>query len=301
MTFIDSHSHLNSEEFKESWQTAVAAAKNNNVSVVINCGGDLSDSEWGTHQANQEPIVYATVGIHPEALTGSAPNMTEATNNLRRLISNSSKVVAIGEIGLDYTLDPDQSPKQAQIDLITPQIALAAELDLPIVLHVRDHKDSTNCFNDMIALLKQFKTSNDRFQALDSRFKSNKKTKPTPYNLEPRTSHLSGVFHCWTGTPDQVKQALDLDFFISFSGILTYKSAGHILDAAAIVPDDRILIETDAPFLTPEPARSKEHPSVNESKYVILTAEKLAQVRNTTLEHIADITTENAKKLFKLK
>lgn len=271
---IDSHSHLNSEEFKNNWQNIVTEAKNAGLSAIINCGSDLADSEWSIAQAQQEPIVYATVGIHPEHLAGQALVMEEQINNLRRLISISQKVVAIGEIGLDYTLDLNLAPKQLQIDLIKPQIELASQLHLPIILHVRDKKDSPDCFNDLVEIIKEYTTSQD--------------------------SSLTGVFHCWTGTPDQAKQALNLGFYISFSGIVTYKSAGHIAEVATQVPDHKILIETDAPFLVPEPARSQIKPDYNQPKYVILTAEKLAQLRHVTTEHIITQTAHNAQTLFNL-
>ena len=288
--FIDSHAHLNSSEFKENWKNAVTEAKNAGLSGIINIGSDLVDSEWGSQQANQEPIVCATIGIHPEHLQGHAPDMGQAINNLRRLIDRYPKIVGIGELGLDYTLDPDLAPKQAQIDLIRPQLALAIELNLPIVMHVRDQKGSQSCFNDTIKLFQEYTTSKPATNAAAT---------PTTHNPQP-TTQLAGVFHCWTGTPDQARQALDLGFYISFSGILTYKSAGHIVDAARIVPDDRLLIETDSPYLTPEPARSKEHPAVNEPKYVILTAEKLASIRQTNTNHIAEVTANNVRRLFKL-
>lgn len=297
MQFIDSHAHLNSPEFKDNWENVVTTAKKAGLSHIINCSGDLADSEWGIAQAEQEPIVYTTVGVHPESLAGQAPNPEQLVNNLRRIIAKSTKAVGIGEIGLDYTLGPAQAPKQAQIDLITPQLNLASDLNLPVVLHVRDQKGSTDCFHDLIQVLQQFTTSKESVKSSVVSRQPNLKSQNS--ELEPH--NLSGVFHCWTGTSDQARIALSLNtFFISFSGILTYKSAGHILDAAAIVPDHRLLIETDSPFLTPEPARSKQHPSTNEPKYVILTAEKLAEVRNTTLSHIAEITTSNAKQLFNL-
>jgi TatD DNase family protein len=289
MQFIDSHAHLNAEQFSGNWENVVTEAKNAGLVSIINIGSDPQDSERGVVQANQEPIVYTTVGVHPESLAGRLPDMAVLINNLRRLISNSQKVVGIGEIGLDYTLDPVKAPKQIQFSLITAQITLALELSLPIVLHVRDQKDSNHCFDDLLVILHQFTTSEKGVQ--------NSNISLTTQKLAPR---LTGVFHCWTGTPAQVQIALNLGFYISFSGILTYKSAGHILDAAKVVPDHRLLIETDAPFLTPEPARSQQHPSTNQPRYVILTAEKLAQVRDTTLGHIAEITTANTKLLFNL-
>jgi TatD DNase family protein len=273
MTFIDSHAHLNAAHFKDNWKDVVTEAKNSGISSIINMGSDLADSEWGVSQAQQEPIVYTTVGVHPEFLTGQLPGMPALINNLRRLVASSSKVVGIGEIGLDYTLDAELAPPQAQHDLIEPQLELALRLGLPVSIHVRDQIGSTDCFNDTLRLIKQFTTSG----------------KP-----------LIGVIHCWTGTVAQASSMLETGFYLSFSGILTYKSAGHITEVAQMVPESKLLIETDAPYLTPEPARSKQHPSVNEPKYVILTAEKLAELRQTDLQTIADSTSANAKRLFRL-
>lgn len=280
MHFIDSHAHLNSNELYD-WEKAVIEAKNAGLSAIINIGSDLADSEKGVAQAKDEPIVYATVGIHPEHLSGQASDMEQQLNNLRRLIDQTPKVVGIGEIGLDYTLDPHLAPKQVQLELLQPQLELASQLHIPVVLHVRDQKGSTDCFNDLVTILKQFTT-----HSLDS--------------SQLTSNRLTGVFHCWTGTPDQAETALELGFFISFSGIVTYKSAGHISDAATMVPDNRLLIETDAPYLVPEPARSDKRTAINEPKYVILTAEKLASLRQTTLQHIAEITATNAQRLFKI-
>src|SRR5690606_28374456 len=119
-----------------------------------------------------------------------------------------------------------------QHELLVKQLRLAHELNLPVVLHVRDQPGKTDCFTDVFTLLNEFTTSDN----------------------DSSTTQLAGVFHCWTGTPDQLTQAILLGFYVSFSGIITYKSAGHILDAAKSAPLDRILIETDAPYLTPEPA-----------------------------------------------
>lgn len=282
MQFIDSHAHINSEEFTHNWFHIVQNAVSAGVTTIINNASDLTNTKWGIEQANQSPHIYTTAGIHPEVFLESNQSITQSDfNNLRRLIEQSKKVVAIGEIGLDYTLDLEAASKTKQFNLIEPQIQLAIDLKLPLTLHVRDLPGRTECFTDLLGILKNFYDS------------------PSPVTRHP-SQNLNGVFHCWVGTPDQAEQALDLGFYLSFSGILTYKSAGHITDVAAMAPSHRILIETDAPYLTPEPARSKLKPPVNLPEYVIMTAEKLADIRRTTLQEIAEITSQNAQRLFSL-
>jgi TatD DNase family protein len=285
MQFIDSHAHINAEQFKNHWQETITSAHQVGVTSIINNASNLHDSRWGIEQAEQSTSLYTTVGIHPEWFLESDEPVTDADfTTLRQLAIDSPKVVAIGEIGLDYTLDQDKATKRKQFDLIEPQIQLAIDLNLPITLHVRDLPGHTDCFTDMIAILQNFQHSTSEFR-------------PPTSSAAPR---LTGVFHCWVGTPAQAEQALNLGFYLSFSGILTYKSAGHILDVAAQAPEHRILIETDAPYLTPEPARSQKKPALNEPQYVIMTAEKLAVLRNVSLEHVAQMTTQNTRQLFSL-
>lgn len=287
MRFTDSHAHINSEEFRSNWQEVVQNAVDAGVTTIINNASDLPNTRWGIEQAKQSDHLYTTAGIHPEIFLETDQPVTQAdVDNLRRFITPDAKVVAIGEIGLDYTLDPDQATKSKQFNLIEPQIQLAIDLNLPITLHVRDQPNQTNCFTDLISILKNFYTSSSQFTVSGQQSTVN--------------SPLRGVFHCWVGNPAQAEQALDLGFYLSFSGILTYKSAGHITEVAAITPLEKILIETDAPFLTPEPARSKIKPRFNQPEYVIMTAEKLAEIRGESLESIAKATSQNTQRLFNL-
>jgi TatD DNase family protein len=280
MIFIDSHAHINSLEFKSTWPEIVQAADHAGVTSIINNAADLASTEWGIEQSHKSPHLFATAGIHPEYfLESTQPISPSDYNNLRRLIKNNPKVVAIGEIGLDYTLDLNRAPIARQHELFRQQLKIALEFNLPITLHVRDQPNQTACFTDMITILQEYTTS---------QVNSN------------NSSKLRGVFHCWTGTPSQAQQALELGFYLSFSGILTYKSAGHITEAAKLAPLDKILIETDAPYLTPEPARTTLRPSVNQPKYVIMTAEKLASIKGETLQAIAEATTQNTRHLFNL-
>ena len=323
MEFIDSHAHLNATEFKQNWLQIVQVATQSGINSIINNAGDLASSEWGIEQSNNSAHLYATVGIHPEFfLESNQPVTTTEFNNLRRLAKNNSKVVAIGEIGLDYTLDATKAPPAKQHELLVKQLEIAVELNLPVTLHVRDQPGQTKCFADLLNILQQFTTyqpaniqelslsnlssSSSKLSQINSdNFNDQKASLVTESSFSAlsqsaASSRLTGVFHCWTGTPQQLQQALEIGFYVSFSGILTYKSAGHILEAAKLAPLDKILIETDAPYLTPEPARTTIRPSVNQPKYVIMTAEKLASIKELPLQTIAEATTQNTRRLFKL-
>ena len=327
MEFIDSHAHLNAAEFKQNWPQIVQTATQSGIVSIVNNAGDLASSEWGIEQSNNSAHLYATVGIHPEFfLESDQPVTTTEFNNLRRLAKNNSKVVAIGEIGLDYTLDATKAPPAKQHELLAKQLEIAVELNLPVTLHVRDQPGQTKCFTDLLNILQQFttyqpanmqelslshlKSSASRLSQINSDDFNDQKPNLPAESLAPisnllpanssTTPRLTGVFHCWTGTPQQLQQALEIGFYVSFSGILTYKSAGHILEAAKLAPLDKILIETDAPYLTPEPARTTIRPSVNQPKYVIMTAEKLASIKELPLQTIAEATTQNTRRLFKL-
>ncbi len=280
MNYFDAHNHLNDGLFESNFRkVAEEAAMVGVVGMVIN-GGDLESSRRAVEIAEQVDIGYAAVGIHPEDLYCSEQRTanSQQIDDLRLLAGSSKKIVAIGELGLDYTLATSDerraTDKQEQFELIEAQLGLADELGLPVVLHVRDVAGSEECFGDMIGLLKNF-------------------------------PQLTGQFHCWTGTVSQMEQALALDFYISFSGILTYGSAGHIAEVAKKVPADRILVETDGPFLIPEPRRTemrkeglRNHERLCLPEYVTMTTEKLAELRQEAVEIIAQQTTDNARRLF---
>ena len=326
MEFIDSHAHLNAAEFKQNWPQIVQTATQSGIVSIINNAGDLASSEWGIEQSSNSPYLYATVGIHPEFfLESDQPVTSTEFNNLRRLAKNNVKVVAIGEIGLDYTLDVIKAPPAKQHELLVKQLEIAVELNLPVTLHVRDQPGQAKCFTDLLSILQQFTTYKPaNIQGLSLSHRESNPSKLSQINFDnfndqktnlsaeslaisnllpsnsSTTPRLTGVFHCWTGTPQQLQQALEIGFYVSFSGILTYKSAGHILEAAKLAPLDKILIETDAPYLTPEPARTTVRPSVNQPKYVIMTAEKLASIKGLSLQTIAEATVQNTRRLFKL-
>lgn len=263
---IDTHAHLDFDQFHRRHDEVITRAKKVGVENIINISTSLQGSRDSINLAENYPEIYASVGIHPyDALTADRNTMT----NLLELAQNE-KVVAVGEIGLDYA--KNNIDKATQKKAFVVQIGLAKRLDLPIIIHNRDAD------KDILEILKI------------------------------QGDHLRGVIHCFSSGWQEAKKFLDLGYYISFTGSITFKNkqktdqtrgcnvAGGILDVIKKVPLNRILIETDSPFLAPEPYRGK----VNEPAYVVEVANKIAEVKGFSFEKVADTTTQNAEKLFKL-
>jgi len=252
MTLTDSHCHLDHEKFAADLDGVLKRASDTGVTRILSIGtGDGPPHlDCAIRLAERYPQVVATVGVHPHEAAKVTP---ETYTELRRLGAHP-KVVAYGEIGLDYHYD--FSPRDVQRAVFIEQLKLARDLALPITLHIRE------AWDDTIAILKD---------------------------------HWSGqgIVHCFTGDATQAQQALDMGFHLAFGGVITFKTAENVREAAAMTPDDRILIETDAPYLAPIPYRGKR----NEPSLMIETAKKLAEVRRTTLERIAELTTANFQQL----
>lgn len=252
---IDSHAHIHFDDFDEGPGPVLERAKQEGVGCLINVGTDLPSSRETVRLAEQFPEVFAVVGFHPhEANTVEAGDLEEI-----RALADNERVMAIGEIGLDYHYD--HSPREVQRDIFRQQIQLAKELKLPIVIHCRD------AFEDCLSIL-------DEEQAWKG----------------------GGVFHCYTGDPEVAKKILRKGFYISFSGIVTFKKAVELHEVARSIPRDRFLIETDAPYLAPTPYRGKR----NEPAYVKQVAERLADLKQVSVEDIERITARNTKELFGL-
>ncbi len=253
MQLIDTHVHLNFDVFtpdmeaiRSRWQAAGVTA------LVHSC---VEPAEYASIQALAQrfPELSFAVGLHPLDADKWTPEMAQ---EITALASNNAKVVAIGEMGLDF-YKADNVDLQRQV--FTEQLALADSLNLPVIIHCRDAAEQ------MRELLAQ--------------------------------KRARGVMHCWSGTPEETQWFLDLGFYISFSGIVTFKNAKTIHESAKMVPSDRLLIETDCPFLSPVPKRGEKR---NEPAYVRYVAEQVAQLRGETVEAIAAQTTQNACKLFGL-
>ena len=252
MEIIDSHCHLYDEKLSDILPEILDNLEKNNQIAI--CSADkIETSNLALDIAKQNKNVFATVGVHPH----EAESMTDETlDEIKSMIKNK-KVVAIGEIGLDYYYD--NSPRDKQKYWFEAQLSLAKETDMPVVIHTRDATEDT------ISILKN-------------------------------SGHKNCVIHCFSGSKETAKTMLDLGYYISFAGPVTFKNAKGILDVVSFVPDDRFFIETDCPYLTPEPNRGKR----NNSVYMIDTAKKIAKVRNTSLEHIAKITYDNASKFYRI-
>jgi TatD DNase family protein len=253
---FDSHAHYDDEKFKDDRYKVIENVHRGGVSYILNASTNLASAIDCIAFAQEFEYVYAAVGIHPH-------NAEEVNNNSMVALADfagDKKVVAIGEIGLDYFYN--NSPKEIQKHWFARQINLAVELNLPIIVHDRDaHEDTMKIIEN------------------------------------EKAESVGGVFHCYSGSVEMAKELLKKNFYISIGGSVTFKNAKRIIDVVKFVSLDRILIETDCPYMTPEPFRGKR----NDSGYIRLVAEKIAEIRGKDFEEIASITTENAKRLFKIK
>jgi TatD DNase family protein len=250
---IDTHAHLNDKDFKDDLPMVLERGIQAGVTHILNVGYNLEASRQSVCIAREFPQVYAAVGIHPH----DAKNFSlKAMEELEEL-AKDPKVLAIGEMGLDYFRD--LSPRPVQQEAFRLQISLARRMKLPIIVHDREaHKDT-------VTILRQEKAA-----------------------------EAGGVMHCFSGSWEMARQCLNLGFYISLAGPVTYKNAHTPKEVARLVPLDRLLIETDAPYLTPEPHRGKR----NEPAYILAIAKEIAEIRKLTLAELAAATTANAKRLF---
>ncbi|WP_436884908.1 TatD family hydrolase [Bacillus velezensis] len=252
---FDTHAHLNAEQFDTDLEEVIARAKAEKVERIVVVGFDKPTITRAMELIEEYDFIYAAIGWHPV----DAIDMTEEDLSWIKELSSHEKVVAIGEMGLDYHWD--KSPKDVQKEVFRKQIALAKAVNLPIIIHNRDATE------DVVTILK-----------------------------EEGAEEVGGIMHCFTGSAEVARQCMDMNFYISFGGPVTFKNAKKPKEVAKEIPNDRLLIETDCPFLTPHPFRGKR----NEPSYVKYVAEQLAELKGLTYEEIASITTENAKRLFRM-
>ena len=262
--FVDSHSHLDGKQFDSDREQVIARAREAGVRtmVAIGNGDGPPDLDAGIKLADQYPFMYATIGIHPhEARLAS----DHAYSDMERL-ARHPKVIAWGEIGLDYYYD--HSPRETQQQVFIRQMELAAAAKKPIVIHCRPSDNSDNAWDDSLQLISE--------------------------HWAPKG--IGGILHCFTGVWPQAKRALDMGFMISFAGNITFPKAQQIRDAALEVPLDRMFIETDCPYLAPIPHRGKR----NEPSFVKETARKVGELRGLSMEEIGDQTSRNFYNFFKI-
>ena len=250
---FDTHAHYDSRQFNADRDEVLSALPGQGVSLVVNPGCDIPSSRTAVSIAEQYPHVYAAVGFHPEELAEADLSDLEVI----RALAAHEKVVAIGEIGLDYYWVKDEAGRKKEQDFFRAQMALAEELDLPVIVHDRE------AHGDTLAIVKEF----------------------------PK---VRGVFHCYSGSAEMARELVDMGWMISFTGVLTYKNARKAVEAAEVIPMDRLMVETDSPYMAPEPCRGKRC----DSSLVVHTCRRLAEIKGLSLEECAKITTENGCRFF---
>ncbi|WP_404430138.1 TatD family hydrolase [Sutcliffiella horikoshii] len=253
---FDTHVHLNADQYEEDLQEVIDRAQAEKVTNMVVVGFDRKTIKRAMELVEKYDFLYAAVGWHPV----DAIDMTEEDLAWIEDLASHEKVVAIGEMGLDYHWD--KSPKEIQKEVFRKQIQLAKKVKLPIVIHNRD------ATADVVQILK-----------------------------EEDAKEVGGIMHCFTGSLEVAKECMEMNFYISFGGPVTFKNAKKPKEVVKEIPMEKLLIETDCPYLTPHPYRGKR----NEPGYVRLVAEQIAELKELTIEEVAEKTTANAKKLFGIK
>ena len=256
MPLFDTHAHLHFPEFAGDLDAVLERARAAGIVGMVTIGTDRETNPAAVALAERLPDVYATVGIHPHDAAQATEADFEALESLAR---SSAKVVAIGEMGLDFFRD--LSPRDIQERVFRRQLGLARRLGRPVVVHCRD------AHAEALAVL-----------------------------AEEKVGEMGGVMHCFSADVEVAKRCLDLGLLISIAGPVTYKNARSLPDVARFVPEDRLVVETDCPFLPPHPHRGKR----NEPAYVALTAARVAELRGAALDALGTTTTRNAARLFRL-
>ena len=251
---FDVHAHYDEEKFDEDRDELLASLPEMGVKAVVNASVDLATAKKAIEFSEKYPFMYAAVGVHPENLEGLTENYLD---ELASLYKNNKKVVAIGEIGLDYYWD---IPKEPQLKVFEEQLKLSLELDAPVVIHDRE------AHADTMRILKKY----------------------TPKKV---------LLHCYSGSKEMLKEVLKLGAFISLGGVVTFKNARVPVEVCEAVPLDRLLLETDCPYLSPVPFRGKR----NSSEKIAFTAEKIAEIKGMETQKLIDITTQNAEEFFSIK
>jgi len=253
--FIDSHVHLDDERFDDDREQLIKSLKENNIELVLNAGADLKTSLNSVELSQKYDFIYAAVGCHPH----DTKYMNDDTMNIFRDLSKNKKVLAIGEIGLDYYYD--NSDRETQKKWFREQIRLAKELDMPYIVHDRDAHE------DILRIMKEEHYDGSR-----------------------------GILHCFSSSVEMAMEFIKLGFYISLGGPVTFKKAKTPKLVAKEIPLNNLLIETDCPYLTPEPFRGKR----NNPSLVSYVAEEIALIKDIPVEKVAEQTSINFKKLFNL-
>lgn len=262
MQFFDNHAHLDDERFDEDREEIIEKIKEAGINKFISAGYSFEASQKAIELSKKYAFIYAICGISPNDIPQDMNNLWKQLNEIEKMVitekENNGNVVAIGEIGLDYYWEKDIKKQQIQKEVFIKQIQLANKLELPIVIHTRD------AVMDTLNILKE-----------------------NPVNKK-------GVFHCCPQNRELIKEALKLGFYISFAGPITFKNSKNADEMINLVPNDKILIETDSPYLAPEPVRGTR----NDPRNVKYVAEKVARDKGISLDEVAKFTWDNACRIY---
>ena len=251
---FDTHAHMDDHAFDEDRAQLLLDLLDQQIALLMNPACSLESSYNAVKLANEYDYIYAAVGSHPDVADEVNEEVLES---YRKLCAENSKVKAIGEIGLDYYYE--DIPREVQKNAFRAQMALAQELDLPVIVHEREaHEDG-------MTIVKEFPT-------------------------------VKGVFHCYSGSAEMARQLVELGWYIGFTGVLTFKNARKAVEVAASIPLERIVLETDCPYMAPDPFRGKR----NDPGKLYRMAEKLAEIRGISVDEIHRITVENGKRLYRI-
>ena len=257
MNFVDTHCHLNDEKFSDDLIEVIERAKSAGVNRIINFGDTLKSSAAVVELAEKFAGMFAGVGVHPEEIADFDKNSAEKIFELAK----NKKVMAIGEIGLDYHWEKDSEKRLLQQKIFIEQLEIARTLNLPVCIHERE------AHGDALKILKS------------------------------DGNNLRGVMHCYSGSLEMAQELWKMGWLTGFDGPLTFKNSAKLPEIVKAAPREMILIETDSPYLAPVPNRGKR----NEPSFVVDVAKKIAELRGETLEEVASYTTENAERLYKIK
>lgn len=253
---FDTHAHYDDKQFDQDREELLASMKDNGIGTIVDVGSNMETSAWIVEAVKRYPMMYGAVGVHPS----DTADLTDADMDTLKKYTAMDKILAIGEIGLDYYWDEPE--RDIQKKWFEAQIELAREVKLPIIIHSRDAAKDT--YDIMKAL---------------------------------HTEDIGGVVHCFSYSKEMARQFLDMGFYIGIGGVVTFKNAKTLKEVAAYAPLDRIVLETDCPYLSPEPNRGKRNSSLN-LNYV---AEALSQIKGVDKEELIAVTEENARRLYRMR
>lgn len=256
---FETHCHLFDEQFKEDLNEVIKSAKEFSISKMLVLGDTLENSKKAIKIANDNEGIYAAVGIFPCSCHGE--NLSKCIDELKQLVKHNSKVICIGEIGLDYYWEKEEAQKKEQKEFFIAQLHLADELELPVSIHARDS------IEDVYKILKEFMPKK------------------------------GAILHCFSSSKEMMKKFVDLGCYISLGGPVTFKNAKTPKEVALEVPLGNLLVETDSPYLAPHPYRGKR----NEPKFIVNTVQEIAKIKKITYDEVSSKTYENACKLFGIK